>query len=354
MKIAVVIPPFIALPAKGQGGTERIAEGMINELIKRGHNVTLLGAGACKTKAHYAKIFPKTISEQQFDSSSVEGSRALRIETAYIAKVMQYLADHDGEFDVVFNHMRAGYLLLPLAQKLSTPIISVLHLPLFDEVIDVLSQFKKTNYISISNNQRKPAHNRVNFLSTVYNGLDLSEFEFNATPGDYFVFMGAMGEHKNPHVAVEAAQKAGVKLVMIGGKKREPYFSKKILPHLKKGHIEYFGEVSNLKRVEILQNAKGFLFPINWEEPFGLAVIEAMACGTPVIAFNHGAMSEIIDSGQDGFVVKDGVSAMVKAIGSIGKIERKLCRKKVEENFTYEKMVDGYLEAYKKVKERNA
>lgn len=349
MKIAVVIPPFITLPAEGQGGTERIAEGMINELINRGHQVTLLGAGDCKTKAGYVKIFDRTISEQKFDPNFVEASRPLRIETAYITKVMKYLSDHDGDFDIVFNHMRAGYLFLPLAQKLSTPIISTLHLPLFDEVVDVLSNFDCPNYVSISNNQRKPAKNKVNFLGTVYNGLDLNEFEFNDSPKDYFVFMGAMGEHKNPHIAIEAARKAGVKLILIGGKKREPYFSEKILPFIDKSNIKYLGEVSGPERVRVLKNAKGFLFPINWEEPFGLVVIESMACGTPVIAFNRGAMNEIIDNGKDGFIVNN-TNEMVEAIRRIGKIDRRLCRKKVEDKFTYKRMTDGYLQVLEKIK----
>src|SRR3989344_5486064 len=125
LTILIIIPPFTTLPAKGHGGTERIAEGMINELIFLGHKVTLLGAGNCQTKAKFIRIFPKTITEQKFDSAFVEQSRPLRIETAYITKVMKFLLDHDSEFDVVFNHMRGGYMLLPLARFLKTPIISI-------------------------------------------------------------------------------------------------------------------------------------------------------------------------------------------------------------------------------------
>ncbi|PIT97442.1 hypothetical protein COT77_01450 [Candidatus Berkelbacteria bacterium CG10_big_fil_rev_8_21_14_0_10_41_12] len=351
MKIAVIIPPFTTLPTIGQGGTERIAEGLINELLKRDHEVTLLGAGNCQTKANFVQIFRRTISEQKFDNAFVEASRPLRIETAYITKVMKYLADHDGEFDVVFNHMRGGFLIMPLAQKLKMPIISVFHLPLFEEVIDAVSQFENPNVISISNNQRKPAGDRINFLSTVYNGLDLSEFEYNDKPENYFMFMGAMGEHKRPHLAIEAAKKAGVKLVLVGGKKREPYFSEMIAPRIDDENVKYLGEVESVERIKVFKNAKGFLFPINWEEPFGLVVIESMASGTPVIAFNHGAMSEIIDDGKDGFVVEN-VDEMAEAIGKIDQINRSLCRKKVEEKFTYGKMVDGYLEAFETIKDK--
>lgn len=348
MKFAVIIPPFITLPAHGHGGTERITQGMIDELLRRGHQVTLIGAGKCQTKASFVQIFPKTITEQKFDSAYVEQSRPLRIETAYIAKVMKYLLDHDGQFDVVFNHLRGGYLILPLTKFLKTPIISILHLPLFEEVVDVLSQFKNPNVISISKAQRKPAGNRVNFLATVYNGIDLGEFPFNDKPEDYFLFMGAIGEHKSPHLAIEACQKAKVKLILAGGKIREPYFSTKVKPQIDGQKIKYVGEVEGQQRINLLKNARGFLMPITWEEPFGLVMIEAMACGTPVIGFNRGAVAEVVENGKTGFIVRD-AEEMAKAIQKIDSINRYACRKLVEEKFTYQKMVDDYLEIAEKM-----
>lgn len=352
MKILIIIPPFTTLPAKGHGGTERIAQGMIDELVDRGHEVTLLGAGICQTEAEYVAIFPKTISEQKFDSAYVEASRALRIETAYIAKAMKYLQDHDDEFDVVFNHMRGGYLLLPLTKHLKTPIISILHLPLFEEAVDVLSQFDQPNIISISDSQRKPAGDRVNFLATVYNGINLEEFEFNDHPEDYFFFMGAMGEHKSPHLAIETAKKAGVKLILAGGKIREPYFSTKIKPHIDNDKIKFVGEVEGEERINLLKNARGFLMPITWEEPFGLVMIEAMACGTPIIGFNRGAVREVVKNSETGFVVED-IDGMVEAIGQIANVNRQNCRSEVEKRFTYQKMVDGYLEAFAKIQKND-
>lgn len=350
MKIAIVIPPFTTLPAKGHGGTERIAEGMINELLRRGNEMTLIGAGKNQTKAKYVEIFSKTISEQNFEGAFIEQSRPLRIETAYIAKVMKYLVDHDGEYEVVFNHMRGGFLMFPLSRFLKTPIISTLHLPLFKEVIDVLSLFKNPNVITISNSQRKPAGNRVNFLATVYNGLDINEFPFNENPKDFFLYMGAMGEHKSPHLACEVARKTKVKLILAGGKIREPYFSKMVKPFIDNNNITFVGEVEGEKRLALLKNAKGFLMPITWEEPFGLVMIEAMACGTPVIAFNHGAVSEVVVEAKTGFVVQD-IEEMAVAVGNIETIKRLDCRRLVEEKFTYKKMVDDYLAAFEKVKE---
>lgn len=345
MKIAVLIPPFTQLPAIGQGGTERIAEGMVNELLARGHEVTLFGAGNCQTKAQFVQIFPKTIMNQGVDLSKVEASRPLRMETAYITKIMKYLSDHDGEYDVVFNHMRGGYLVMPLAEKLKTPIISTLHLPLFDDLVDALSQFENPNIVSISNSQRKAAGGRVNFLGTAYNGLDLKEFVFNQKPNDYFLFVGAMSEHKSPHLAIKAAKIAGAKLILAGGKIREPYFTEKILSQVDGNQIKYVGEVKGIERINLFREAKGLLFPVTWLEAFGLVAIEAMACGTPVIAFNAAAMPEIIDNGKDGFLVSN-EGEMAEKIKVIDKIDRALCRSKVEEKFTYQKMVDSYLSLF--------
>lgn len=348
MKIIVIIPPFTTIPAVGQGGIERIAEGTINELLKRGHDVTLIGCGDCQTKAKFVQIFPKAISEQKFDPALTEASRPLQIETSYITEVMEYLTDHDGEFDLVLNNLRGGHLLLPLSQYLKTPILTILHLPLFEELVKALAKFDHPNIVTISNSQRKPAGGKVKFLVTVYNGLDLKEFPLSDKPDDYFLFVGAMGEHKSPHLAIEACQKAGVKLILAGGKIRNPYFSDFIKPRLD-DNIKYVGEKSGAERIHLFQNARALLMPITWEEPFGLVVIEAMACGTPVIAFDRGAMREIITDGIDGFLV-DGVEQMAEKMEEIDSIDRSKPRHTVEEKFTYAKMVDGYLEAYEKIK----
>lgn len=348
MKFIVIIPPFITLPAKGHGGTERIAQGMIDEFLELGHEVTLLGAGKCQTKANYIPIFSRTISEQKFDSVFLEQSRPLRMETAYITKVMKYLQDHDGEFDVTFNHLRGSYLLLPLAKFLKTPIISILHLPLFEELIDVLSLFENPNLISISDSQRKSAFGRIKFLATIHNGIDLKEFSFNENPKDYFLFMGAMGEHKSPHLAIEACKQANVKLILAGGKIREPYFSKEIRPQLDDKQIKYVGEVTDKERINLFSQAKGFLMPVTWEEPFGLVMIEAMACGTPVIGFNRGAIPEVIEENKTGFIVEN-VNQMAEAITKIDSVKRIDCRKYIEKKFTYQKMVKEYLEIARKL-----
>jgi len=340
LKIAIIAPPFTTVPPKGQGGTEIIAYEMIEGFAKKGHKVTLLGAGRYKGSAQFIQIFKKTIAERKIDTTYIESSRPLRLETAYITKVMEEIRKREKEFDIVFNHCRGGYLFLPLSQFIKTPIISILHLPIFKEAEDVISSYKKPNIITISNSQRK-GFSKINYLATIYNGVDLSGFEFNEKPKDYFLFMGALGEHKNPKDAILAAKKAKVKLILAGGKIREPYFSKEIKPLIDGKQIKYIGEISGKKRVNILKYAKGFLFPIKWEEPFGLVMIEAMASGTPVIAYPNGAVSEVIKDKKTGFIVKN-INEIAEAIKNIDVIDRKKCRERVEKYFTVEKMIKNY------------
>ncbi len=347
LKIGVIVPPFTTVPPKGQGGTERIAQEMIEGLTKRGYKVTLFGAGKYKGSAKFIQIFKKTITERKIDTTYIESSRPLRIESAYIARVMREIIKREGEFDIIFNHVRGGYLFLPLSLFIKTPIVSILHLPIFEESADVLSSYKKPNVITISNNQRKGFTN-INYLGTVYNGINLSELEFCQKPKDYFLYMGALGEHKNPKDAILAAKRAKVKLILAGGKKREPYFSKEIKPLIDGKQIKYIGEVWGKKRIDLVKYAKAFLFPIKWPEPFGLVMAEAMACGVPVIAYPNGAVPEVIKDKKTGFIIKN-VSEMVKAIKNIDKINRKKCRERVEKYFSVEKMVDDYEKIIKRL-----
>ncbi len=341
LKIAVVAPPFTVVPPKGQGGTERIIYQMTEEFKKRKHSVTLFGAGKCKTSAKFVQIFQKTISERKIDTTYIEASRNLRLETDYIASVMDEILKREKDFDIVFNHMRGGYLFLPLSEFLKIPVVSILHLPIFEELGKLFSHYKNPNIITISNSQRKPAP-KVNYLTTVYNGVDLNEFEFCEKPKDYFLFVSAIGEHKNPKEAILAAKQTNSKLILAGGKKREPYFSKEIKPLIDGKQIKYVGEVSGKKRIDLYKNAKALLFPIKWPEPFGLVMIEAMACGTPVIGFKNASVPEVVKNNKTGFIVDCSIKGLIQGIKKIDSIKRKDCRKLVEEKFSLEKMIDGY------------
>lgn len=339
-RVAIIAPPFIKIPPKKQGGTERIVEETIEGLYKKGYKITLFGAGEYKGKAKFVRIFKKPISEIEINRAIVEASRDLRLEVVYIASVIREIIKRNGQFDVILNHMRGECLLLPLSRFIKAPIVSILHLPLFKEMEELISSYKNPNIVTISNSQRM-GFNKINYLSTVYNGIKVEDFKFNNSPKDYFLTMGAIGEHKNPKEAILAAKKTRYKLILAGGKKREPYFSKEILPLIDGKKIKYVGEVGGKKRIDLFREAKALLFPIKWQEPFGLVMIEAMACGTPVIAYPAGAVREVIENKRTGFIVKN-INQMVQAMNKIHLINRKKCRQRVEQKFSLQKMVDDY------------
>jgi len=348
-KIAIIAPPFTNLLSQKQRGTEKIVCEMAEGLVKRGHKATIFGAGKYRGSDDFVQVFKETISERKFDPAYIESSRPLRLETTYLARVMEEISRREKDFDIVFNHARGGYLFLPLSKFIKIPIVSVIHLPLFEELGELLSLHKNPNIITISNSQRKGFEN-INYLTTVYNGINLNEFEFNPKPKDYFLFMGALGEHKNPKDAILAAKDAGVKLILTGGKIREPYFSKEIKPLIDGEKIKYLGEVKDEERIELLKNAKALLFPIKWQEPFGLVMIEAMACGTPVVAYPNGAVPEVVKNKETGFIVNN-AGQMAEAMKNIEKIDRRKCRERVERYFTEEKMVNDYEKIMNKLTE---
>jgi len=347
IKIAVIAPPFTFLFSQKQRGTERIVWEMTEGLQRRGYKVSLFGAGRYNGSAKFIQIFKKTITERKIDADYVESSRPLRLESAYIASTMKEIIKRGKDFDIIFNHSRGGYIFLPLSSFMKVPIVTVLHLPIFKELALLLASYKKPNIITVSNQQRKKFPN-INYLATIYNGVNLKEFKFCQKPKNYFLYMGTFGEHKNPKDAILAAKKANVKLVLIGGKKREPYFSKEIKPLLDGKQIKYLGEVSDKKRVELLKYAKALLFPIKWPEPFGLVMIEAMASGTPVIAYPDGAVPEVVKDKETGFIVRN-VKQIAEAIKKIDVINRKKCRERVERYFSVEKMIDNYEKIIRKL-----
>ena len=340
LKIAVIAPPFTTVPPKGQGGTERNVYDMVEGFKKKRHQVTLFGAGKCKTSADFIRILKRTIEERKNDIALTESFRPFRLETVYLTRIIEYLIKKEGEFDIIFNHSKNNYLFLPLTRLIKTPIINILQLPLFKEAEELYSCFENSNVVTISDAQRK-GFPKINYLATIHHGVNTEKFKLSEKPKDYFLFLGAMGPHKNSKDAILAAKKAGVKLILAGGKIKEPYFSEEIKPLLDGRQIKYVGEVFGKTKINLLRYAKALLFPIKWPEPFGLVMIEAMACGTPVIAYPNGSVPEIIEDKKTGFIVKN-VSKMAKAIKKIDEIDRKECRKRAENNFSVEKMVDEY------------
>ena len=319
-----------------------VAEG----LAKRGHKIYYFGSKESKLK--HAKLVSFGMSAIKYNRQltpflpSINDKVVNFYEQLMISKI--YQLNQKEKFDAI--HIHPYRRIIPFAPLTKTPTVITVHDPLRDFNKYILNQtkaIKNIHLISISNAQRKPNPN-LKYAGTVYNGINTAKFKFNEKPEDFFVAAGRFVPEKGIDIAVQVAKKAKIKLKIAGGPDKSSYFEKKIKPYLDK-NIEYLGMINYYQMGELYKRAKGLLYPLRWEEPFGLALIESMACGTPVIAFNRGSIPEIIKDGKTGFVVRN-VTEAVAATKKIDQIDRRECRKHVEENFSIKKMVDGYEKVY--------
>ncbi len=365
MKIAILGSVALPVPPPAQGGTEWIAFYQAEGLAKLGHKVLLFAAKGSR-KGSYELIEVgggDTVSGSSLASNNssqfIESSRKMRLENVYLAQVQQELINRKDEYDLILNNMRGEAVFIPLAKARGKPFINVMHLPLFAELASLFKQFN-THVISISNAQRKEFPD-LNYLATVYNCVDVQKYAFDPVGGDYLLMMGSIAPHKNQEAAIRVAKKLGMNLVL-AGKIGNPDYFEKIKPDIDGEHIKWRGEMGFEEKLNLYQKAKAFIFPINWPEPFGLVMIEALSCGTPVVAFANGAIAEVVADGKTGFVIETdsqqitdnrqqltiktvGEDGLVEAIKNIDKIKREDCRKHVEANFTVEKMVKDYEKA---------
>jgi len=344
-RIAIIAPLLLRIPPKQQGGTEWIVYHQTNGLVERGYEVTLLAAAGAKTSARLIPVLPRPASEYRGEARTQEASRRLRLEMTALGLAAGHLMH--GRFDLIFNHARGGEVLYPLVQKLGVPMVTVLHLPVFAEYAQLVRRFRAP-LVSISNAQRKNYPN-LNYVATVYNCVDTKVFTFDPKPKDYLLMVTTIGEHKNPLAGILAAKRARRRLIIAGKIRDQEYFTKKIKPHVDGHRIIYRGEVGLLEKIQLYRNAAALLFPVVWEEPFGLVMIEALACGTPVVGYRCGAVPEVITHGKTGYVTARNPAALAAAIKTIGRIDRAVCRHEVERRFSVEKMVDGYERVIKKI-----
>lgn len=343
MKIALLAPFEERIPPIKYGGTELIVYYLANLLPKRGHEVFLFASGDSKTDSKLIPVFPRPIRMEPY-------AKDLKIRDAVkyigVSKIVKYLKNYD--VDVIHNHI--GWRFLPFASFFSAPTVTTLHGPLYiDYQKFIHSWFRDQQFISISNSQRTPLPN-LNYIETVYNGIDINNFKFNNKPEDYFAFLGRMSPEKGPAQAIQIAKAAGVKLKMAAkiDVVDAIFFEKEVKPLIDNKQIEYIGEINSQEKSDFLRNARGLIAPIQWAEPFGLFFIEAMACGTPVITMNRGSASEVIKNSETGFVLND-IEEATNAVKNINKIKREGCRKWVEKNFTAEIMVENYEKIYRKI-----
>ena len=342
LRIAVLSPVWFPVPPTGYGGIEWVVSLLADGLADAGHDVTLFASGDSSTKAKLAYVYERAPSEL-IGRSLPELYHAL---ACY---------ERQDEFDVIHDH--SGLPAAALGGALHTPIVHTIHGPLDAEGGVIYEQIARVSprvgLISLSLNQRKPKPD-LPYVANVPNALDFSLYPVQPHPGEYLLFLGRMSPDKGCHRAIAVARETGVPL-KIAGKNREPkereYFGQYVEPHLGNG-IEYLGEVTHGEKVELLQDARATLFPIEWEEPFGLVMVESMACGTPVIATRWGAVPEVIEDRRSGIIVDD-YREMAAALAEADSLDPWECRHYVEERFAPERMVADYVAAYRLAIERH-
>lgn len=339
LKIAQVAPLWFSIPPKKYGGTERIISLLTEELTKRGHKVFLFASADSKTKAKLISVAKKGLREQEIPWQDWFWNNLNHSLAFEMAKKFDVLHCHWNILGAYFQR----FVKQPVLHTLhNTPVSSDHRWKIFD-------YYKKDlNVVFLSQNQQKLSPIRFKKEWVVYNGIDLSKFRFRARAEDFLLWVGRICPAKAPDIAIQVAKKIGANLILVGQLQpmEQDYFNKKIKPHLSK-KIKYLGELKQEELSRLYGKAKALLYPAVWQEPFGLIVIESMACGTPVIAFKKGSLPEII-SKETGFVAKN-INEMVRAVKSVDKIKRSNCRKRVEEHFSYQRMVDDYEKIYYKL-----
>ncbi|WP_081492360.1 glycosyltransferase family 4 protein [Bradyrhizobium genomosp. I (2014)] len=340
MKIAQIAPLAESCPPRLYGGTERIVSYLTEELVRQGHEVTLFASGDSVTSA---ELVPCSKMALRLDPS-------VKDMTPYHVMMLDQVARRANEFDVL--HFHIDHLHYPLMRRYADRTVTTLHGRLdLPDLKPFYSAFAEPPLVSISDAQRRPMP-PVNWLATVLHGLPENILPYRPAPsGDYFAFLGRISPEKGPDKAIEIAARTGVRLKMAAkiDAADQCYWNQVIAPMVEAHpNVEFIGEINEVQKADFLGNARALLFPICWPEPFGLVMIEAMACGTPVVALSHGSVPEVIDHGLSGFVVNS-VEEAIAAANAVGTLDRAAIRKRFEQRFTAGRMASDYLAAYRRL-----
>lgn len=333
MKIAILAPIAWRTPPEKYGPWEQVASNIAEGMVDRGVDVTLFATGNSHTSGKLEYVSETAYAEDNSLDPKVW-------ECLHISNVMERAS----EFDIIHNNF--DFLPLTYSRLIDTPMVTTIHGFSSQQILPVYKKYNDNNhYVSISNSDRS---SQLDYIATVYNGIDSKDFTFNKIPKNYLLFFGRIHPHKGTYESIQIAKKANMKLIISGLIQDEDYFNEKIKPYINDDDIIYIGNSGPKERDKLLGEATALLHPISFDEPFGLSVAESMFCGTPVIAFNRGSMPELIEDNKTGCLVNS-IDEAVDAIYRINSIDREYCQQWAISNFSLEKMTEGYLNTYKQI-----
>lgn len=338
MRIAQVAPLYESVPPKYYGGTERVVSYLTEELVRQGHDVTLFASGDSVTTA---RLVPACRESLRLDNACID-------QMAHTVLLLERVFQRASEFDVI--HFHVDYLHFPVSRRQPFPQVTTLHGRLdIPDLVPLYREYRDMPVVSISDAQRGPLP-WVNWQATVYHGLPHDLYRFRPTAGSYLAFLGRISPEKRVDRAIEIAKRIGIPLKIAAKVDRvdRDYFRDVVEPLLRDPLIEFIGEIGDEGKDAFLGDAYALLFPINWPEPFGLVMIEAMACGTPIIAYRHGSVPEVMEEGRTGFIVNS-LEEAVDAVRRVPELSRARCREVFQDRFTSARMANDYVKVYERV-----
>ncbi|MBD1824689.1 glycosyltransferase family 4 protein [Cyanobacteria bacterium FACHB-DQ100] len=339
MRIAQVTPLWERVPPPAYGGIELVVSLLTDELVRRGHEVTLFATGDSLTLAELESVHPRAIRTDP----------TVKEYQVYESLQLAQVYERSHEFDIIHSHM--GFAALPFAQFATTPTVHTLHGVFTPDNEKLFSYARSQSYVSISDAQRDPRLG-LNCVATVYNGIDVDSYKFYAKPNDppYLAFLGRLSPEKGPDHAIAIAKRTGLPLKMAGkiDVVDRQFYEEVLAPQIDGEQIQYLGEANHVEKNTLMGQAMATLFPITWKEPFGLVMVEAMAAGTPVVGMRLGSVPEVVQDGKTGFLCET-IDDCVAALDRLAEIDRAMCRQHVIENFSVQRMTDGYEAVYRQL-----
>lgn len=360
LQVLIVAPLKRKVAPRITAARPRVIFDLVSKLLKKGHKVSILGTGnSFVPGAKIIPVIPKSFVEiRPFENP-------FYTHTAFLTKMAKIIENIGNKFDIIHNHCYPEFINLLIEKNIKTPMVTTIHAQMTPELDETLSFFKKSCFICISETAKKLAK-KTKIYKVIYNGIDTNLYKFSEKKEDYLLWIGRLSRTKDKkgnfmdpkgiRWAIQLARETNSKLLLSGNVEDPKFFEKDVKPYLSK-KIKWIGPISpeqplTKKEVaKLMKKAKAFLMTINWQEPFGLVMAEAQSCGTPVIGFDRGAVSEIVVNGKTGFVVnpKQGIKGLKRALKNIDKINPRNCRKHIEENFSLEKMAENYEKVYQKI-----